>query len=445
MRRLVELILFGLIFTSCSTKSDKIEFKEVRNIYKSVSPAISAIQKLNGTERQAAVAKFLKKGNVQGFPLVETDSLYDDYVFATFVYVDTTDRHEIEFEVYGIYDEHRFGDRKLYRLDSTDVYYRSYMIPNDLCLAYRFVLNDTATGKRKIITDPLNNNLIPTGERKKYSWSVLDLRADEPNWYAKRFDSTVSRLDTFEITSDLLDNTRDIYVYLPANYDGAGKKYPVIYFFDQFIYLHRIEVPNVLDNLIQENKVEPMVAVFISNPTDTSRDYELPMNPLFRDFMIRELVPQVKSRYNVTDKPEETIIGGMSYGGLAAVYMAFECDSIFGKVLSQSGGFWRDTITAGELTYYSGMNRTDFMINRFVKEKKRNIKIFLDWGLQEDMVLGANRKFVRILDRLDYDFKYVEFNGWHDWSNSRKTFPEGLFYLLENEAKNRNPWKKNDY
>jgi enterochelin esterase family protein len=305
------------------------------------------------------------------------------------------------------------------------------MIPNDLCLAYRYILTERATGSKQIVADPLNTNRIPTGEVKNYSWSVLDLRPDKPDWYTKRYEHTGSRRDTFEIFSRFLSNTRDIYVYLPAEYGKTDKKYPVIYFFDQFIYLNRVEVPNVLDNLIHENKIEPMVAVFISNPTDTSRDYELPMNPLLKDFIVKELVPQVKSRYSITDKPSETIIGGMSYGGLAAVYIAFECDSIFGKVLSQSGGFWRDTITVGELTYYSGMNRTDFMINRFIKEDKRNIKLFLDWGLQEDMVLGANRKFVRILDRLDYDFKFIEFNGWHDWSNSRKTFPIGLQYLIE--------------
>jgi len=173
-----------------------------------------------------------------------------------------------------------------------------------------------------------------------------------------------------------------------------------------------------------------MVAVFISNPTDSSRKYELPMNAIFRDFVVDELVPTIKDNYRITNKPDKTIIAGMSYGGLAATYIAFECDSIFGKVLSQSGSFWRD------LEWYdvNGVEiRGDFLINRFIKEDKRDIKLFIDWGLQENMVLGANRKFAKILDQLHYDFKFVEFNGWHDWSNSRKTFSLGLLYLTENE------------
>ena len=112
MKRLIKLIVLGLIFTSCLNKKDKIDFKEVRNIYKSVSPTFSAIQKFNKLDRERAISELIK----QGFPLIEIDSLYSDYVYATFIYLDTTHKHQIEFEVFGIYDEHRFGDKKLYRL-----------------------------------------------------------------------------------------------------------------------------------------------------------------------------------------------------------------------------------------------------------------------------------------------------------------------------------------
>jgi len=430
MKILIKLIIFGLILTSCVNEQDEIEFKEVRNIYKSVSPKISAFENLSKPDRELAIFDLLKNERNQRFPLIEIDSLYSDYVYATFIYLDTTQNHQIEFEVFGIYDEHRFGDKKLYRLDSTDFYYRTYMIPNDLCLSYRFILTDTINGTKQRVTDPLNNDLIPKGERKGYSWSVLDLRTYEIDWNTRRHDNIGSKLDTFKITSNILDNSRNIYVYLPSDYDKTTKKYPVIYLFDSFIYLNRVEVPNVLDNLIHENKIEPMIAVFIDNPTRTSRDYELPMNSLFKDFVVKELMPQIRDRYRITNVPDKTMIGGMSYGGLAAAYIAFDCDSIFGRVLSQSGSFWRDTI--GDLKY-ANMNRTDFMINRFIKEDIRKIKIFLDWGLQEDMVYGANRKFVRILNQLNYDFRFIEFNGWHDWSNSRKTFPNGLLYLTDNE------------
>ena len=427
------LILCGSAWVSCAESGDTIRFAEIRNVYKSVSPTMASICRLPLADRQTALFDLIRKGLYEGFPLIEADPLYEDYVFMTFVYVDSIHRYDIGFEVYGIYEEHRFGDRKLHRLDSTNVYYRSYMVPDDICFSYRFILTDTLTGQTQKVTDPYNRNLTPTGERGRYRWSVLDLRPDEPDWYTKRYEETGSRIDTLCMNSRILDNARNVYVYLPPGYDGTDRDYPVIYLFDSFIYLNRIEVPNVLDNLIHEQKLEPMVAIFIDNPTSTSRDYELPMNPLFRDFMVQELLPEIKNKYRITGDPDRTIVGGMSYGGLAAAYLAFECDSIFGKVLSQSGGFWRDP--DGKFLYADN-DRTDFLINRFIREEKRNISLFLDWGLQEDMVLGANRKFVRVLDRLGYEFQWREFNGWHDWSNSRKTFPEGLLYLM-NRGKNQ--------
>lgn len=429
MKRLIKLIVFVLIFISCQPEKNEIVFRETRYIDISVSPFISSIHKLSGSDKEKAVSDLLRKGEEEGFPLVETHSLYPDNVFITFIYIDKTHKHDIRVGVFGTYDEPRFGDRKLYRLDDTDIYYRTYMVPDDLCFAYRFILNDKVTGNKQVITDPMNKELIPTGERKDYSWSVLDLRKNETDWYTKRFDNVGSRLDTFKITSSLLNNTRNIYVYLPPEYDNTDKDYPVIYLFDSFIYLNRVEVPNVLDNLIHTNEIEPMIAVMIDNPTSTSRKYELPLNPLFKDFVVTELVPYIKIEYRITDKPQETLIGGMSYGGLASTYIAFHCDSVFGKVLSQSGSFWRDL----EVNDINGIEyRGDWLINKFLVEENKNLKIFLDWGLQEDWCLSSGRRMTRVLHQKGYPYKFVEFNGWHDWSNSRKTFPEGLLYLLKN-------------
>lgn len=87
--------------------------------------------------------------------------------------------------------------------------------------------------------------------------------------------------------------------------------------------MNRVEVSNILDNLIREKRLEPMVAVFIDNPTGTSRRAELPMNPLFRDFMLNKLIPEIRGSYRITDRPDVsrmwlfpflpvTVFGGMS-------------------------------------------------------------------------------------------------------------------------------------
>jgi Enterochelin esterase and related enzymes len=420
-------VFFFFIFSQTGFSQDHIRFAETRSPYKSVSPIISKLQESNSNSFPNELNKLWTKIKNEGSPLIEKDTLYDDYLYVTLIYQDSTENKDISFEIFGIYDEPRFGDMKLHRLKGTDLYYRCYMVPNDICFSYRFNVKDTLTGKSIRDTDKYNENRIPTGTNRNYSYSVLDLRQNEPDWNKKRYENTGSKVDTIVFDSKIMNNSRDVYVYLPSGYNQQQKlKYPVIYLFDSFIYLNRVEVPNILDNLIKEGKIKPMVAVMIDNP-EGKRNIEMPLNFDFKQFVVDELVPFIRKEYNTSLNPNENIIGGISYGGGVAAFIAFYHEDIFGKVLSQSGSFWRDL----ELTdNYGNEVRADWLINRFLVEKNKDLKIFLDWGFQEDMVLGANRKFVRILDQLHYDFKFIEFNGWHDWSNSRKTFPVGLLYLL---------------
>lgn len=78
-------------------------------MFNAVSPAVSSVLKLEGVEGEAAVAELIERGRKEGFPLVEKDSLFPNYVFATFFFTDTARWHDVELEVFGIYDEYGWG------------------------------------------------------------------------------------------------------------------------------------------------------------------------------------------------------------------------------------------------------------------------------------------------------------------------------------------------
>ncbi len=426
MKNILTQILITISLFSFGQK--EINFSEIRPPYKSISPTVSELLKIDNGNLKYQIDLFWKKVQINGLPIIEKDSLYSDYVWITLIHRDSTKNKDISFEVFGIYSEYRFGDMKMHRLKNTDLYYRSYMVPNDICFSYRFIVKDTITNEISKIVDNYNHSLIPTEEKRDFSYSVLDLSTNNPDWNAKINYNLNSKIDTIEYKDNIVAKTRNIYIYLPPDYDYNRKKpYPVIYLFDAFIYLNRVEVPNILDNLITAGKIEPMVAVLFGTYSNT-RGILLPINFEFKSEFIKAIVPLVRENYNVSLNPKENIIGGMSYGGLAATFIAFYHPDVFGKVLSQSGSFWRDIELSDS---YGNEVRNDWMINQIIKEERKPIDIFLDWGLQENMVLGSNRKIVRILNQKKYKFDYIEFNGWHDWSNSRKTFPIGLMYLLD--------------
>jgi pimeloyl-ACP methyl ester carboxylesterase len=60
------------------------------------------------------------------------------------------------------------------------------------------------------------------------------------------------------------------------------------------------------------------------------------------EFLVTELLPWIHAHCTVTTDPARTVIGGSSYGGLAATYAGLVRPDLFGCILSQSGSFgWR--------------------------------------------------------------------------------------------------------
>lgn len=428
------IIILILTLFSCNQNKqvgDNTLFEEIYRPYATISPTIKKLISISGNQiDQNEICEFWKHIKEKGTPLIENDSLDHDFKYLTFIYQDSRDNIEVSFEVFGIYEEYRFEDKKLRRLKNTDIFYRTYKVPKDICFSYRFNIYDSILENNKKLLDEYNSNCIPHRGEYSYSYSVIDLRRNENDWNIRDKKALKGRIDTLNYQVKTLNADRNIYVYLPPDYDSNNEtNYPVIYLFDSFIYLNRVEVPVILDNLIHERKIKPMIAVLFGTHRKT-RELILPLNFDFKDEFVNEFIPFIKGAYNVSDNPTDNIIGGMSYGGLAAGFIGFHHPEIFGNVLSQSGSFWRGI----ELSDSKGdWIREDWLINQYLINDKRQLKLYLDWGLQENFCLGSNRKMVRALKRRKYDFKYTEFNGWHDWSNSRKTFPNGLLYLLDDE------------
>jgi len=432
--RLQYIFLFLLLGTVISCQLNKTthgnEYKTIHRPYKTTSPFINKLSSLNNKELKTEVEKFWSKYKItKSLPLIEKDPLDKAYNYLTFIYQDSLKHSKIKFDIIGVYGDTRLGNKQLRQLKNTDLYFRTYKMPKDICFAYKYIITDLSTNTVNKEIDPLNKNIITP--KNKYSYSYVDFNKNDRNLVELNSRSTLnfdSKIDTLSYTDKIVNKDRNIYIYLPPNYDKyRTKDYPVIYLFDAFIYLNRIEVPNILDNLILKGEIEPVVAVFFGT-YKKSREKLLALNVNFKNEFITNVIPMIRQHYNVSSKPEKNIIGGISYGGLAANYFAFENSDYFGKVLSQSGSLWR-----GKKLLDNGGNwiREDWLIKCFQTQEKRNIKLFLDWGLQENWVLGSNRKYVDVLKFQKYDYKFIEFNGWHDWTNSRKTFSVGLKYLLE--------------
>ena len=79
------------------------------------------------------------------------------------------------------------------------------------------------------------------------------------------------RVESFELTSKTLENSRQIHVYLPPGYDKGSERYPVLLFNDGDPWLNWANLPNSLNQLIGSH-IAPIIAVFVELPPNAASD-----------------------------------------------------------------------------------------------------------------------------------------------------------------------------
>ncbi|MGA9640960.1 MAG: alpha/beta hydrolase-fold protein [Terriglobales bacterium] len=164
------------------------------------------------------------------------------------------------------------------------------------------------------------------------------------------------KLRLHELGSRIFKNSRLVRVWTPAGYgEPPGTRYPVLYLNDgqnlfeastAFAGVHW-QVAETASRLIAEKKIPPMVIAGIDNTgKNRIREY-LPYRSgdlkvffvkgkLYPNFLRREVMPLVESRYAILVGPENTGLGGSSLGGLIALHTQLAAPGVFGKLLIES-------------------------------------------------------------------------------------------------------------
>jgi enterochelin esterase-like enzyme len=176
--------------------------------------------------------------------------------------------------------------------------------------------------------------------------------------------SVVGRLEIVPLTSRIFHDNRSLRVWLPPGFD-PGRKYPVLYILDgasafdvctSFDH-QEMRADETLTELITAGKIPPLIAVGIDNGSDVignadkglarareflpfpdplSPDTLAPSGAAFPDFLEKEVMPKIASKYPVQTGPEHTALWGASYGGVAALYTLIHRPDLFGSGIVES-------------------------------------------------------------------------------------------------------------
>ena len=402
-----------------------------------LSPRLAKLQDRLKAGDRGALDSFWKEIKQSGAPMIEpvADSSRD--VLVTILWQATEEtRSAFVFQLPGV-------DKPMARLLDTDLWYKTFRLQKGARFVYRLATNlpdpkewtSLARFGNAMRVDPLNplqfaeraNELNPY-EVNFYSAVELPT-AESQFWNVARPKVPTGRVQRDKFTSKLLGNERPIWIYTPHGYAANNKPYGLLVLSDGGLYINSARVATTLDNLIAAGLIPPLVAVMVDNP---DRFREL-CSLQYADFLIQEIVPWARINYHVTDKPEQTIIGGASLGGWAAAFVGFKHPEVFGNVLSQSGSF---QFKCDEKKDW------EWLTQQFASSPRLPLRFSFEAGLLENTgggpagrpfgppLLVANRNLRDTLQRKGYSVHYTEFNGNHTLFNWRGTLASHLIALV---------------
>ncbi|MCA9794119.1 MAG: alpha/beta hydrolase, partial [Candidatus Eremiobacteraeota bacterium] len=159
------------------------------------------------------------------------------------------------------------------------------------------------------------------------------------------------------VSSDVLGNTRDFYVYLPPGYgEDPNRRYPVLYLQDgQNVFDRRTAfmgrewgVDEVADELIRKGEIEDLIIVGVSNTPARMDEYSQVKDPDYGGghaddyghFLVDEVKPFIDANYLTDTRPASTTVAGSSMGGLVSLFLAFQYPHVFGMAGALSPSLW---------------------------------------------------------------------------------------------------------
>ncbi|WP_410789803.1 enterochelin esterase [Kribbella sp. C-35] len=332
----------------------------------------------------------------------------------------------------------------MHHLPGTDVWYLTFRVRADLRCTYSLAVDDVDSPAAKAedwyertahwFADPLNPTtfVFPKDELVGSPGIVVSVAelpgAPAQPWITPRTGGPRGELEQYAHRSDVLGNERRIWIYTPPGYQPDAEPLPLLVLFDGDVVRGPIPFPTILDNLIADGRIPPLIAVLVDSLTQEVRDRELPCGAPFLEYLTDELLPWVRERHIITTDPARTIAAGQSHGGQAAAFAGLRRPDVFGNVLSQSGSFWWSP---------DGDDEHEWLTRQYAESERQPVRFYVEAGLQErgqtpdhgPSILVANRHLRTILRSKGYEVEYAEYNGGHDYACWRGSLADGLIAL----------------
>lgn len=207
--------------------------------------------------------------------------------------------------------------------------------------------------------------------------------------------------------------TPKVTIYLPPGYD-LSKDYPTLYTADGSAWVELIQLPTILDNLIADRAIEPVIAVMIDAAADRRTWYYY--NPEYLAYL-RRVLDYVDSHYSTRTRAEERVHAGSSAGGRASLFTGLELPELFGNIGMLSPSF--DGPAYYYEPYFSGRKRPD-----------QNLRVWLSAGSYEGAIHRDAQTMEAYFNKVGARTRAVYVHQGHSFGAWRELAPEMLRYFF---------------
>lgn len=241
------------------------------------------------------------------------------------------------------------------------------------------------------------------------------------------------KVEDFKLDSKLMARQMPYRVALPKNYAAnSSERFPVIYL------LHGLT--GHYDNWGDKTKISEYLAPYnfiVVMPEGDNGWYtdsiSVP-NDKYESYIVKELIPEIDSKFRTNSQRDGRIIAGLSMGGYGSLKFGLKHPEMFTLVGSFSGALgaasWSEktvgnswkALTDSVMSVYGAddsQTRKDNDIYKIVRELPADrIKtlpfMYVDCGT-EDFLIVLNREFAALLTEKKIPHEYRQLPGAHEW------------------------------
>ncbi len=249
------------------------------------------------------------------------DAYEHDFAMTYFLYFSQNNNDVVT--VNGSWNDWNGSLWNMSNIPGTDFWFRSMIMPHHGRFNYTYWADGT------YYDDPMNDITCMA-----WNFGITD-QVSGPDYHIPpewSYNDTISHGTFFDTTfySTAMENSRNISVYLPPNYEYSSNHYPVVIYHDGDRILPR-DPQNIIDNLIHANRINSIIAIFIP-PVNRTAEYRTYYQEDYTNFIIDDILEWAKNKYRILDDPENIASIGFSNGGCIAVYQGITRYDVFGKI-----------------------------------------------------------------------------------------------------------------